>query len=191
MLTKITIDASKMDTLERREKIQTVAGELHTVINSRIFMDEVMKMRTHGERSKLKDLSNREIYDLLMKGAETLDPEVDYEWDIFVDDYYTFKRVVGYTYLNKKWIYVNTKYFDTRSTKLIGSNIVHEQSHKLGFSHDFRSTKDRPFSVSYQLNLAYERAYDRIYGKEIKTKKKVCSRSWRRLWIKKCKWIEV
>lgn len=184
MITKINIDASKIDTEERYQKIQDVAFEIHTVLNSTIFRDLVMKMKKHGERSKYKDYSNAEIYQILMKGAETLDPVEDYEWDIYIDDYFSLKRVIGYTKRNIKTIFVNTRFFDTRHRALCGSNIVHEQSHKLGFSHDFRSTKDRPFSVSYQLNICYEKAFSKIYNiyPEVKV---ICRRSWKYLWLKK------
>ena len=184
MITKIFIDASKLDTQDRIDKINDVAMEMHTVINSKYFMDQVMLMRTHGERSRFKDLSNREIYNILKAGSEEINPGEDYKWDIFIDDYYSFKSVIGYTMRNIKTIFVNTKFFDSRHRALIGSNIVHEQSHKLGFNHDFRSTLERPFSVSYQLNKAYEKSYSRIFNTypEFKTKYK---RSWKSLWFKK------
>ena len=126
-----------------------------------------------------------------MNGAEVLDPVIDNEWDIFIDGYFSMKRVIGYTMRNIKTIFVNTKYFDTRHKALVGSNIVHEYGHKLGFSHDFRATADRPFSICYQLNLCYEAAYSKIYNvyPEIKT---VCKRNWKFLWLKKtCYRVEV
>lgn len=191
MITKINIDASKIDTEERYQKIQDVALELHTVINSKIFMDQVLKMRKHGERSKYKDYSNMEIYRMIMNGAETLDPVVDNEWDIFIDDYFSWKRVIGYTMRNIKTIFVNTRYFDSRPRVLCGSNIVHEYGHKLGFSHDFRATAVRPFSICYQLNNCYEVAYRKIFNMK-PIKKTVCKRSWKSLWLRRvCREIEV
>jgi len=125
-----------------------------------------------------------------MEGAEVLDPEVDYEIDIYVDDYYSLKKVIGYTYRNTKYQYVNSRYFDKRSTKLIGSNVLHEYGHKLGFGHDFRRTKRRPFSVCYQLNDIYEECYDQLMG-NLPQRIKKCYRSWRTLWLKKyCYWVE-
>jgi len=187
MITKILIDGTKLNSEDRRAKMSQVALEIHQVLNSTVFRDKVMKMRTQGERSEYKKASNVEIYQMLMRGAEVLNPVVDYTWNIYIDDYYSFKNVIGYTKLNTKYIYVNTKFFDGRITKLIGSNIVHEQSHKLGFSHDFRNTKDREFSVSYQLNKAYEAAYDILFGYQ-PTNLKTCTRSWRNLWRQKCSW---
>lgn len=184
MVTKINIDASKIDTDQRYEKIQDIAFEIHTVINSKIFMDQVLKMKKFGERSKYKDYTNMEIYQILMKGSETLEPVEDNEWDIYIDDYFSWKRVIGYTKKNIKTIFINTRFFDKRHRALCGSNIVHEYGHKLGFSHDFRATKDRPFSICYQLNKAYEAAYSKIYN-TYPSSRFICKRSWKYLWIKK------
>ena len=164
MITRILIDARKIDTQKRMDKINDVAVEMNTIINSKYFMDQVLKMKTHGERSKFKDLSNKEIYEKLMKGAELFKEDEDYTWNIFIDDYFSWKGVIGYTTRNTKTINVNTRFFDKRHRAQCGSNIVHEQGHKLGFSHDKSRTKARPYSVCYQLNIAYETAYSRIFN---------------------------
>lgn len=184
MLTKITIDASRLDTQERIDKINDVAIEMHTVVNSRLFMDAVLRMNKKGERSVYKDLSNAEVYKMIMEGSEILDPVKDHELDIFIDDFFSMKRIIGYTKRNIKTIFVNTRFFDKRHRCLIGSNILHEASHKLGFGHDFRSTPDRPFSVSYQLNGIYETCYRKIFNIHpyLKT---VTKRNWKTLWTTK------
>ena len=66
----------------------------------------------------------------------------------------------------KKWMYVNTKFYDCRSNKKVGSNIVHEYTHTLGFRHDRRRTKRRPHSVSYLMNRIFEECYDHIIGSQ-------------------------
>lgn len=184
MLTKITIDGSRLNTEWRREKAQRVAHEMHTVINSKIFQDKVLKMDKWGETSKYKDAPNIEIYQMIMRGAEVLDPVVDNEIDIYVDDYYSIKRVIGYTYANTKWIYTNTRYVDSYHSKLVGSNFIHEYGHKLGFDHDFRSTARRPYSICYLLNDIYEQCYAILF-KQTKSEVRVCYRSWKTLWLKK------
>lgn len=186
MITKINIDASKIDSQERLDKINNVALEMHTVINSSIFRDKIYVMDKSGETSKYKDVSNSEVYQMIMKGAEVLDPQVDYEMDIFIDDYFSLKRVIGYTFKTTKTIFVNTRYFDSRPSSLIGSNILHEYGHKLGFDHDFSNTPRRPKSICYQLNRVYEECHARIFNEKRPVTETYCVRSWRTLWFKRC-----
>ena len=192
MITTIKLDATKMDSEARKDKMAQVAGEMHTVINSSIFRDQILKMKPFlGERSKYKTLSNKEVYKMIMHGADIHEPQMDYELDIFVDDYYTFKKVIGYTKPSvDRIIRVNTKYFDRRHSMDIGSNILHEYSHLLGFSHDFFNSEDRPSSISYQLNKVYESTYKRIFKLQT-SKVQVCRRDWRFLFLRKvCRWEE-
>ena len=191
MITRINLDATKINSQVRKDKLTRVAQELHTVINSRIFMDAIIKMKPmKGELSIWKDATNMSIYKHIMSGAETLDPVEDYELDIYVDDYYSLKWVIGYTRPSIKTIYINSRYFDKRTTKLIGSNILHEQGDKLGFKHAFR--KPSRSCICYQLNDIYETCYDRIFGKGQANKVKVCYRPWKFLKLKKvCYWKEI
>ena len=151
----------------RREKVEQTALEIHSVLNSQIFRDKVLVMQKHGERSAWRNKSNKEIYDFIMKGSERLSPEVDYEMDVFIDDYYSIKRVIGYTNGKTPYIFTNTRYFDKNHTREVGANIVHEWSHKLGFDHDFRATAARPYSVSYRLGKIYQECYDIIFKKQL------------------------
>lgn len=167
MITEINMDANRMNVKERADKLGEVAWEMHQVVNSSIFRDRVLKLspaQKVGERSKWKDASNMEIYKRLMRGAERFKDDEDNVMDIYVDDYYTFKRVIGYTTLTSKYIYVNTKYFDGRSNKLVGSNLLHEYGHHVGFSHDFWATEERPNSLCYQLNRIYEECHNMLIG---------------------------
>lgn len=165
MITEIKLDANKMDVKERADKLGEVAWEMHQVLNSTLFRDTLLKtLKKDGERSKWKDATNMEIYKRLMSGADRFNETEDNVLDIFVDDYYTFKNVIGYTTLNSKYIRVNTKFFDGRSNKLVGSNLVHEYGHLVGFSHDFWDTPERPLSICYQLNKIYETCHKRLIG---------------------------
>ena len=132
-------------------------------LNSKVFQDKVMAMNKSGETSKFKNHFNASIYKMIMDGAETLDPVIDHELDIYIDDYFSWKPVIGYTYKSTKTIFVNTRYFDKRSTKLVGSNILHEYGHKLGFEHDFNRTARRPYSICYQLSKIYKQCHDQIF----------------------------
>lgn len=190
MLTTINIDASKIGSQERKDKLAIVAQEMHRVINSTLFRDKIMQIKKQGELSKFKNQPNSLIYKHIMSGQEVLDDELDYELDIFVNNYFSLKRVIGYTKPSIKTIFVNTRYFDKRNTRDIGSNILHEYGHKLGFKHAFRKTRNRHLSLCYQLNKAYEDCYDKLFG--IPQYKTICYRNWKTLWIKKtCYQVEI
>ena len=131
-----------------------------------MFRDKVMKMDFYGETSKFKNITNLRLYQMLMAGVEETNPDKDNDWDIWIDDYFTRRGVIGYMIPNKKWMYVNTKFYDCRSNKKVGSNIVHEYTHTLGFRHDRRRTKRRPHSVSYLMNRIFEECYDHIIGSQ-------------------------
>ena len=110
-----------------------------------------------------------------MSGVEELDPDADHTIDIEVDDYYTFKKVIGHTYPNTRTIHTNTKYFDSTDItpgnhhrKQSGSNFLHEYFHKIGFDHDFRATSRRPSSLCYQGNRVYEECWDVLVAPELK-----------------------
>ena len=120
-----------------------------------------------------------------MSGADRHDETEDNVINLYVDDYYTVKKVVGYTLLSSKYIRVNTKYFDTNSNKRVGSNLLHEYGHLVGFSHDFRRTARRPFSICYQLNKAYEECHDRLIGPREGSLAKVKVGRW----FPKYKWV--
>lgn len=161
------MDANKMDVKERADKLGEVAWELHQILNSTMFRDKLLKLsmtQKNGERSKWKDATNMEIYRRLMSGADRFNETEDNVINLYVDDYYTIKNVIGYTTLNSKYIYVNTKYFDTRSNMLVGSNILHEYGHQVGFSHDFWNTPQRNNSLCYQLNRIYEETHKVLIG---------------------------
>lgn len=194
MKTKVSINTANLDTDTRRLKAKLVEKEMEEVINSEIFKDIFLRKLYNrnyheGELSPWRYETPEAIFKHIMEGAETLSPEIDYEFDIDIDDYYSFKSVIGYTYPNITTIFVNTKFFDARSSRLCGSNLLHEQGHKLGFSHDFFSTKRRQDSLCYLLNEIYEEAYEKVFSVNYSA---VCVRPWYFLKLKRvCKKVEV
>lgn len=196
---KVVVNAEQYNTPQRRTKASIVEYEMNTIIPSDVFKEtfiELLDERNYqeGELSQWRFATPEEIYVHLLRGKEVLNHEADNTWQIVVDDYYTFKRVIGYTYPDIHTIFTNTKYLDNYSSKLLGSNYTHEQGHKLGFNHDFKNTARRADSLCYLLNEAYERSWDIIYlgGNSAGDKVLKCHRSWKTLWLKKyCKWVRV
>jgi len=188
---EVIIDESKLDTLERRTKIKTIETEMNYVLNSEVFKRNFINVLNGnsfdlGERSVWKKSTPELIYKRFMSGATVLSPELDAVINIEVDDYYTWKGVIGYTKRSIPTIYMNTKFFDKRSTMLCGSTLCHEYGHKCGFGHDFRRTKTRPLSICYLINKIYNISYMELFGIEKRKYKTICKRSWKTLFFKRC-----
>jgi hypothetical protein len=195
---RVVIDFSKMDTDKRKKKALQVQKEMELILNSTLFKDRVLLMDKRGELSDWKNANNKAIYEYLMDGSETLRPTKDGILNLSIDDYYSFKSVVGYTYENTETVYSNTKYFDSEDKtyenhhrKLTGSNFLHEYGHKKGFDHDFRSTERRDYSICYQMNEIYEYCWNRLIAPTLVKKVEVVSyRSWFRTYTKEIVTLE-
>ena len=133
------------------EKAKEAIGKLLIVVNSEEFKQKILNFEFEGIK-QFKDnsgLTNAEIYDTLMNGAEKLLPEEDHEMDLSLNVYFTEENVVGYTYPNSLDIFMNERYLDKYTVSGVAKNIIHEWTHKLGFHHDFDPTYGREYSVPY------------------------------------------
>ena len=70
--------------------------------------------------------------------------------------YYSRKSTVGYTYPNSNRIWFNSKFHNNYSVCKSAGNLGHEVSHKLKFTHAYKRTKSRPYSVPYTINAAFK-----------------------------------
>lgn len=181
----IDIDVSKLNTEERRLKAHTVAGEMFHVINSfefeRNFLSEFDE-EAWGELSAMRHYDARTLFKHLLYEADGL-------INLYVDDYYSPGSVVGYTREGAKYIFVNTKFFDTNATKKVGSNFIHEWSHQKGFKHATKKSAARDNSFSYKLNKVYEKTWDQLYGGHVSENDKVLVCKKRFFLFNSCKWV--
>lgn len=155
---ELEVNANLIDfSLEQELKMRKALERLRLVVNSIEFKERVLA-HTYAGKKQFKDnkgLSNEEIYLRIMEGAETLSRDgdggnvADGEIDLDIELYYSRKNVVGYTYPNVLQIWVNTKYFTTNSLGAVAANVIHEWTHKLGFTHSFNNNSSRPYSVPY------------------------------------------
>lgn len=108
---------------------------------------------THVRRMNMrfnKGETQKQIYDHLMSGRETLRPDVDSEADITLHlDKRNRRGVLGYTYANStsQWIY---NWFFTEGTlEDVAGNIGHEWVHKMGYGHEQNYNSLRQHTVPY------------------------------------------
>jgi len=93
-----------------------------------------------------------------LKNSEVINMLRTYNVKIELEMYYKrWSKVSGYTEPNVSWIKLNRKFHTGASLCSEASNLAHELSHKLGFGHSYRATKQRPFSVPYSINEGFKK----------------------------------
>lgn len=91
-------------------------------------------------------MTNSQVVERLLNVTTVVDAEM----------YYTWKRVLGYTLEGKDKIWINSKFMMKWNRCDLGSLLGHETSHKKGFTHAFRYSSSRDYSVPYSINVAFE-----------------------------------
>lgn len=166
---KVTVKTSGLSP-DEQNKIDLAAQRMELVFNSEEFKNFVLnfsypvtycsgrlwwKKCTTETRSCFVDnqgLTNFQIYNRLMSGAETLDQTPDSEADIFVEvDRRNRRGVIGYTYPSTKWQWIYQWVLLRYSIFDIASNLAHEWCHKIGFDHSYKWTATREYSVPYAI----------------------------------------
>ena len=137
-------------------RLSGLSSKLSDVINSKEFRERISK----ASFSYTTD-SGKQVLQKLIDGAE-IGTQKDNTWQLS----YVFeekerkcfgigrfkkcsKWVLGWTSPSIKEVYINSLTWDSRQDCAIVGTLVHEQTHKLGYSHPFKSTKRRPASVPY------------------------------------------
>lgn len=127
-----------------------VAG-LNKILATPEFKIELLK-RTYSE-----DMGEggQGVWNRMVKGDQLVVGDDLSDLDFKIVMYNSpFSRVVGYTYLESLVINVNRKFFST--PKYVASNILHELTHTLGYTHDYGFGP----SVPYQMNEIVELLWD-------------------------------
>lgn len=189
-------------TPDQIDKHRTAQKMLETVVNSWEFRQELLALVFSSTRG----LTNAQIYNLIINGAEILSPEIDFEADITVNGYNKRTSVVGYTYDHTETTWINFRFFNQFNYSDIAGNLFHEWLHKLGFDH--RSAREHssvPYACGYlvrrlvkhlmdggtlhDVNNA-DKEIDVILGATVPSKPiedvLICTRSWRNFFRKKC-----
>jgi hypothetical protein len=201
----VVVHSRKLFTPEEVVKHETAMRMLEVVLNSFQFKERMLQkklVRTNG-------MTNAQVYELIMSGAEILDPSKDFEIDIWVEAYHKNNSVVGWTTPKIVWTYLNRKFLSAYVYAEIACNAFHEWLHKLGFGHVSAKDYDSvPYALGYLVEemikeLVKGAVFTPIYQDSsviveapvkptpIPEAKKVliCRRTWRTLWIRKiCEW---
>jgi hypothetical protein len=140
-------------TSSQEAKIQAAENKIKEVVGSEEFRTAVLNHTYSGKKTFVdnKGLTNAQIYQKILDGAETLQPKKNNAMDMYVKLYYQNSIVVGYTTTGSKTINMNTKYFNTYTSSGVSHNMMHEWLHKLGFTHAASYSVSRNYSIPYAI----------------------------------------
>lgn len=155
---------------EREEKIYESVELLRKVFASPEFRTRILEHRYKGRKAFAwnRGLSNQEIYQKILSGVEKLDPEKNNAMDVEISLFTDMKsNVLGYTKTQTKKIWMNTKYFNEDTTSIeLGSHLMHEWLHKLGFGHERKRCEDRKYTVPYAIGYIVKELAEEIIANE-------------------------
>jgi hypothetical protein len=143
----------------QERKIKAAIKMIKKIISSHEFKERIMNYEYKGKKGFIdnKGLSNEEIYQLILEGAEERSGmRKDNTMDVEVELYYQATKTIGYTYPNTDRIWINKKYFAQYTPIKVADNLMHEWMHKLGFSHSSKWSEEREHSVPYAIGYLIE-----------------------------------
>lgn len=128
---------------------------LEDILASTAFKTRIYQHKYNGKYQfkKNRGKSNQEIYQIILDGADKYDTRIDNQLDVILCPWYKNKRTIGYTYSNRKEIWINFKYFRDRYNNfgvpdMVG-NMIHEWLHNANFSHSSKNNRTRKKTVPY------------------------------------------
>lgn len=137
----------------QKEKMEKAIEIIKLVVGTDEFKERVLNHTYNGKKTFVDNngFTNEEIYQIILNGAEKLQPKRNNTMDAEVELYYENSSTIGYTYSSSRRIFVNTKYFNSYSAAGVAHNLFHEWLHKLGFYHAASWSSSRDYSVPYAL----------------------------------------
>lgn len=138
-------------TSAQNAKIDSAETKIRNIIQSDEFKSRVINF-TYNDSKKFVDnggLTNTQIYNKIILGAEVLNKVIDHEMDLNIKTYYENSSTVGYTTTTSTYINMNTKFLNTYTVAETAKTMTHEWLHKLGFKHAVTYSTSRDYSVPY------------------------------------------
>ena len=140
------------------DKLVQAKQLIETVINSEDFKAAVLNFKYDGKNEFVQNngMTNQQIYDFLMTGAEqfpkqtSADKAMDFNIELYTSSWFG-RGTLGYTNIDDPTIHINTRFYNPAQVNAVAMNMVHEWTHKMGFDHDANRTARRDFSVPYAI----------------------------------------
>lgn len=137
------------------KKISEALSLIVSITKSQAFMDRLVGFSYNGKNEYVQNngLSNFEIYLHILQGSEELikviDAGIDMEMELWIPRLPT--TTTGYTSPGVNRIWIKKSYLERASVAQVAGTIFHEWLHKIGFKHDKKPTRRRPYSVPYAI----------------------------------------
>ena len=145
------INFSRKKDIEKAERVRKLIVE---VINDEHFRTEILRAdfkdrRYIDENRNTTEIKNNEIIlQKIISGKEQYTGEnEDFEWDLRITLYRSLTSEFGHR--SRETIFTKKKKFRSMSERYIASHWIHEYMHVIGFTHDYKKTNIRPYSVPY------------------------------------------
>jgi len=199
----VEIQGMKNFSEKEKEKFLKAIELCKKVINSKEFEQKITNYKwtsggvTYNTFKKNEGLTNEEIFEKFMSGADQFNTEKDNDIDLYTTLYYSSRSTVGYTYPNTFKTWINRKFFSQFSLAGIVGNVIHEYLHNVGFGHSsgYNSTRKHtvPYAYGYVARDIAQAMLDNDSsggnpGNTPVNRKRVC-KGW---WIfRRCYWVVV
>ena len=143
----------------QREKIVTAMKKGIILIDLPVWEQKVLS----ATFTETRGMTNAQIRDLIRSGADGKGKVADGDIDIDIRGYYSYRRVIGYTFLNDYRQWVNRRFLDRMAEHDLFGHIMHETLHRFGFAHTSTHASSVPYRIGNICRLAYLEHYS---GKE-------------------------
>lgn len=137
-----------------QRRFSVIINRTERIINSEMFKAMVQNHRVRGIRTFVEnnDMSNDQIYKMLILGQEKLSPDLDLKWDISF--YATVipwnNNIVAYTTPYSNTITYNAAFLHQDDAQH-SRTICHEYLHLVGFYHDSYPSGAYNFTPAYAI----------------------------------------
>lgn len=138
---------------KHEQKIDQALELILKIVKSSEFMNELVYFRYDGKKEYIQNngLNNFQIYLHILQGTEILtrvcDAGIDMELELWIPRLPT--TTTGYTSPGTTRVWIKKSYLERASVAEVAGTIFHEWLHKIGFIHDKKPTRRRPYSVPY------------------------------------------
>lgn len=139
-------------TESEKKIVPKVQKLVNAVIRTPCFADRYILEKYRSKLIQTNGLTRKQVVDKILTTV-VVAPLFFYYPTIFQS-----KSVVGYTMPGEPTIYLNRRFRNDSTWTLCSeaSNLTHEATHKMEFTHDFNNTPQRPYSVPYTANYAVD-----------------------------------